>query len=387
MKTLFFFLSLTAALTAGPIYDLIDLGTLGGTSAAGYAISNRGQAVGWATDIWGASRGFRDEVVGTMNQNTAAWDVNNAGTTVGVQYQNGQSYAAVWSQNGSKLLSGAGSAALGINESGQVTGMTGSGHVFVTGAKGEGMIDLGTMQGGNWSVGQSINASGQIAGYGMSGGNFRAFRWTDGTFSTLGTLGGKNGYGMAINDAGWVVGHAQTTFGSLHATLWTSTGIIDLGTLGGNSSYAYGINNRGYSVGYSLTAGGKERAFLYQDGVLYDLNDLLGDANGWELTHAFGINDDGQIVGQGLVNGQVRAFRLDLRRLVFPNARVGSGSSFVTNYSVSGNGGESGEGGNGGSPSGLSPNLAATAVPEPSTWAMVLIGLGLCAAGKIRRNP
>lgn len=217
----------------------------------------------------------------------------------------------------------------------------------------------------------------------MSGGNFRAFRWTDGTFSTLGTLGGRNGYGMAINDAGWIVGHSQTSVGYLHATLWTTTGIIDLGTLGGNSSFAYGINNRGYIVGYSLTAGGKERAFLYQDGVLYDLNDLLGDVNGWELTHANGINDDGQIVGQGLLNGQIRAFRLDLRRLVFPNARVGSSSSFVTNYSVSGNEEEP----NSGSPNGLVPNLTATAVPEPSTWAMVLIGLSLCAAGKIRRNP
>ena|SRR3989338_1068555 len=68
--------------------------------------------------------------------------------------------------------------------------------------------------------------------------------------------------------------------------------IVDLGTLSGSFSYAYGINNNGQIVGMSSTASGYDHAFLYQNGTMTSLDTLGGAYSG-----AYGINDIGQIVG------------------------------------------------------------------------------------------
>ena len=49
---------------------------------------------------------------------------------------------------------------------------------------------------------------------------------------------------------------------------------------------------------------------LYEKGVLIDLNSLIPASSGWVLTEARGINESGQIVGTGVLNGQERAFLL-----------------------------------------------------------------------------
>ena len=41
---------------------------------------------------------------------------------------------------------------------------------------------------------------------------------------------------------------------------------------------------------------------------MIDLNTLLPTGSGWELAGAYGINDLGQIVGSGSINGQGHAF-------------------------------------------------------------------------------
>ncbi len=68
--------------------------------------------------------------------------------------------------------------------------------------------------------------------------------------------------------------------------------IIDLGTLGGEASHAYGINDHGQVVGWSETAEGQDLAFLREDGVMIDIGTLGGDRS-----RADDINDHGQIVG------------------------------------------------------------------------------------------
>jgi probable HAF family extracellular repeat protein len=42
-----------------------------------------------------------------------------------------------------------------------------------------------------------------------------------------------------------------------------------------------------------------------------DLNSLLPADSGWELSGAVAINDSGQIVGSGIINGQTHAYLLD----------------------------------------------------------------------------
>jgi hypothetical protein len=41
---------------------------------------------------------------------------------------------------------------------------------------------------------------------------------------------------------------------------------------------------------------------------MVDLNDLIAQDSQWILQMAAGINDSGQIAGQGLINGETHAF-------------------------------------------------------------------------------
>jgi len=59
----------------------------------------------------------------------------------------------------------------------------------------------------------------------------------------------------------------------------------------------------------------------------------LIDASGWELKEACGINDLGQIVGWGIVNGQEHAFLLNRTPLQQPY--VGAASDAIVSASDS----------------------------------------------------
>lgn len=162
----------------------------------------------------------------------------------------------------------------------------------------------------------AINDAGVVAGtyYYATDGALHAFRWTGtGDPVVLPTLGGSTAEGLGINEAGDVVGDAMRP-SSLdeRAVLWRATGeLVELGTFGGVKSSARDVNNHGQIVGYALTAGGEPRAFLSENGgPLVDLNDRLEPGSGWVLLSANAINDAGQIAGEGLLNGEPRAFLL-----------------------------------------------------------------------------
>lgn len=81
--------------------------------------------------------------------------------------------------------------------------------------------------------------------------------------------------------------------------------ITDLGTLGGALSSAFGINDNGQVVGAASLVSGYSHPFLYSGGTMSDLGTLDGGTNGV----AFSINNSGQVVGSAYTaDGDNRAF-------------------------------------------------------------------------------
>ncbi len=348
--------SFVTVVHASTIYSVTDLGTLGGPSAVAFQINSSGTAVGWAQNLSGDPSAFASSNGGSFqvlsgvsgSSSTYAYGINASGAVVGTSYVNGQPHGEIW--NGAGLTDlGAGIFATGINDPGAIIGGNGHAFLLVNGV----YLDLGVLPGGNWSAAYNINNSDTVVGYGSIGsGMFRAFVWTpDSGMVQLGAFGGKNSYATGVNNSGEVVGHASLPSGYEHAFLAVGAIMTDLGTLGGGSSYAYGINDSGMVVGYSWVDGeGNPHAFVYSHGVMVDLNALIPQNSGWQLLEAFGINSTGEIVGEGLLNGQAHAFRLD------PEVTFSSRALIVQQ------------------------------VPEPGTASLIGIGLGLIAISRWRKR-
>jgi hypothetical protein len=70
------------------------------------------------------------------------------------------------------------------------------------------------------------------------------------------------------------------------------------------------INDRGEVVGLSIDGTTfSSRALIWQGKVPVDLNTLIPADSGWYLQAAYSINDAGEIVGYGTINGNTHAFR------------------------------------------------------------------------------
>lgn len=138
------------------------------------------------------------------------------------------------------------------------------------------ILDLGTLAGPT-SRGYGVNDKGQVTGVTGAvydpflGGYFQhAFVWDKTSGMTdLGTITGSwSSGGNAINDNGQVTGQSWVVYPfSKHAFVWdASSGMSSLGTLEGGAdmelSYGFGINNSGGVTGRSTTTDGPDHAFL-----------------------------------------------------------------------------------------------------------------------------
>ena len=126
-------------------------------------------------------------------------------------------------------------------------------------------VDLGTLNGGNFSVATAINPTGKVVGWsslvgGRADGQLHAFLWEDGVMTDLGTLGGSQAEALpSILEGRWWV-----RFSSWAAPLFGIEGTwLYLETLGGSFSSAEGINPAGQVVGRSQTATREAHATLW----------------------------------------------------------------------------------------------------------------------------
>ena len=123
--------------------------------------------------------------------------------------------------------------------------------------------------------------------------------------------GNNEGEAWAVNDTGVVVGRSRVG-ATRFATLWSqSGGVWSVTQLDNTASQAEDINSAGVVVGTDIDDG---LAVMYtESGGIWtrtDLNSLLDPGSGWTLTAAHGINDNGWIVGEGIINGETHGFVL-----------------------------------------------------------------------------
>ena len=333
--------TLVAQRPAAQGYSITDLGTLGGTSSEAAGLNNLGEVVGTSTTATGVSHAFlyRNGLMfdlGTLpgGSDSHATAINDRGDIIGYSGINAygpqfrertqgfvrtdgtmHALGALYCRCSFNVRYGT-SRALAIANGGQIVGdsETPRGesfrHAFLW--QENGMRDLGAEVGGAGnSYAAGINDINEVVG----AANGRAFLARDGLSQDLGVLPGHSSSdARAINNKGQVAGNSVTAAGISHAFLWDLGTMRNLGVLPGDvSSQAQALNVGGDVVGRSGVADlSASRAVIWQDGVAIDLNRMIS-APGWILSSAAGINDQGQIAGVGLLDGQVRAFLLDPR--------------------------------------------------------------------------
>lgn len=329
---------------AAPRYNITALDKLPGTlDSLAFGLNDVGQVVGDSRFdrsghigqsrpvTWDASSGPSDFIIpvelwADSQVGGSAADINNHGVVVG-RYGSGAGILLptprvpcgrgfVWdSVNGRRDLGLeplGNSQAVAINDAGQVVGTS---EVLTTvDIEGEpqnlfiprafiwdgtiGIRDLGDL-GGFGAFANDINSLGQVVGYAdNAAGGERAFIWDSvNGIQELPTLSGASSRATAINDAGLVVG-GEFGFGGF---LWDATNGIRTIPIGGND-----INNFGQVVGGPV---GDVAIWDEMNGV-QRLIELIPNNTGWQLETALAINDAGEIVGFGQLNGEVRGFLL-----------------------------------------------------------------------------
>jgi len=272
---------------------LTDVGTLGGKNTYGHDLNDRGQVVGVSDTAKGERHAFlwqggkmRD--LGTLGgKQSEAWGINNRGEVVGsADTANGESHAFLW-RDGK-------------------------------------MLDLGLQS--RASTAMDVNERGQVAGQAVGpSGHWESFLWEDGKARLIGVLPAfENSSSWDINAAGDVL--AVSYRGGPHDSasqpfLHRAGRNREVVTLGGSNTNTFALNSRGDIVGVSFQApvaqrpapnsGEKaQRSFLNRDGKVTDLNALLPKDSGWNLHWVRAINDRGQMVGSGKLNGKSAVYLL-----------------------------------------------------------------------------
>lgn len=307
-----------AARSGGPSYTITDLGTLGGLSSAAFGINNLGQVVGGADLSDGKRHAFRwdsgvmtDLGVLPNDQYSEASGINNLGAICGYSSFSGTGLwdAFVWENGGMTRLphlTGAqtgDTSAFAINDTGQVVGYSlaapKESHPFLweSGV----MTDIFTTYGVGGIAWDMNNAGQVVAGYSL-------LDLASGIATNLGTLGGKTTQALGLSSNGKVVGWSERVAGEriFHAFLWENGNIVDL-IPGSATSRAEAVNSSGYVVGRAYGANGYGFLYIPVSGAR-DLVEFIPANSGWSDLSPQDMNDAGQIVGYGTIDGLPHAF-------------------------------------------------------------------------------
>ncbi|MHC5023264.1 MAG: hypothetical protein ACYTGG_05060 [Planctomycetota bacterium] len=290
----------------------------------GIAINAAGQVAGYSGSpagrhAWRWTNGMLEDIGSTGGTVMEARDIDENGRVVG--FGNDADLLWVgWTWDGRDLtliptLGGDGSRAWSTNELGEVVGdaqiPTNVWNAFVW-TSGD-PVNLGTLGGAN-SQAYAVNSTSQIAGFAVTPAiEARAVIWESSGITELehpAEYPDSVAYG--INDAGVAVGTVGSPPFVIIPAMWDDDGLHMLPQLGDpdTKAYAWSVNMSGQVVGWSELSFANVRATTWLAGEVHDLNDLVDTAIDITLTQAWDINDDGVIVGTGLMETGPRAFLL-----------------------------------------------------------------------------
>ena len=220
--------------------------------------------IGWSlsANIYGSSILYFDQ----SDQSSHASAVNDHDVAVG----SGQLYAG---DPGSAII---------VEPSSSSSGRT----IALRGLKGKKCLTAAT----------SINNAGTIVGLACD----EAVRFSMSGYAQL--LGrGRDSAAEAVNQHGDIVGSAGSS-----AFLERDGRTLVLpkpAPYGRYSAIAYAVNSADEVVGTLYGPNGVAVAFVYVNGHAYALDSLLPPRSGWQIADALGVNDHGEIVGDGYYNG------------------------------------------------------------------------------------
>ncbi|HPR67816.1 MAG TPA: MBG domain-containing protein, partial [Kiritimatiellia bacterium] len=212
-------------------------------------------------------------------------------------------------------LGGAQSAALGLNDNGQVVGwsLTADGAIEAFVWSNGTLTGLGFLPGGTTSVARAINNHGQITGDAyVSPTNYHGFVYSNGLMTSIGTWGSAKSRPRAINDQGELAGSSPpTNYPAINnAFWWVSNQFVQIqSTMAANQSCdAYGINEEGMICGtmFLYSANPRWWAYVWSDDngngsseteETRFLGSLAVDDSTGEYSQANDVNNLGQAVG------------------------------------------------------------------------------------------
>jgi probable HAF family extracellular repeat protein len=342
-------LAQTAA-SAAQKYTVTDLGALPGFTS-GYADDNNnsGLVTGCSDNsvyptvpcttsipadafLWSSTSGMQDLGHLSGDDMTVGYVVNDSSEVVGFSgsAEMGGGHGFYWTQSGGMVdlgtLTGSSGYSIGeaITSKGVIVGAStvsnGDVHVVLW-TKSGGIYhihDEGHLPKAPYTYPYDINESQQVVGiayFNEKGTKYHAFQWSKAAgWKDLGTLtGGTNSYAVWINTSGVIVGDSTSTkYPKGVVVYWDSSGKHSIGTLPGGTYSAPGfISDAGEILGDSTVTGGADHAFIWTKSKgMQDLNNVISKNSGWVLHHASSIDNSGQIVGYGTINGVNHPFLL-----------------------------------------------------------------------------
>jgi hypothetical protein len=203
---------------------------------------------------------------------------------------------------------GLGAYVMGINDNSQMTGQASQMNSYPPDScvywNGLNSIAVGFGNPNIISWGININNNGIIVGSVLNGADFQGF-YGNAVSQAISLIPGSRGC-IAINNrnAPQILFYHNTVEFRSYLMNTLTTVVHDL-NIPGNNAFAEDINNNGYIVGETRLNG----AVIWKGLTKINLNSPLitnAQINGWDLKRATSINNLGQIVGYGSLNGDVR---------------------------------------------------------------------------------